>query len=223
MTAAAYPPEAARALDLLAGAGLRLAVLTNSPTETAERGLRAAGLRDRFAPRGRHGPGGRLQAGRARLPPRPRGHRRRARRGDDGRRPLVGPARGAGRGDARGWVGRGEGTLNPLLPEPDAQGADLLETRDDDRRPDDGGGAMRATRVPRAAGHPGGGRAGRDPARADRRAGARHARVHLRQRPVAVPRRAGDLRPPGRARATSSWAWWRRSARTCGRSGPASG
>ena len=42
-------PEAARALDLLAQGGLSLAVLTNSPTETAERGLRAAGLRDRFA------------------------------------------------------------------------------------------------------------------------------------------------------------------------------
>jgi 2-haloacid dehalogenase len=26
------------------------------------------------------------------------------------------------------WVGRGEGTLSPLLGEPDARGADLLET-----------------------------------------------------------------------------------------------
>ena len=42
-------PEAGRALDVLAGAGLGLAVLTNSPTDVAEAGLRAAGLRERFA------------------------------------------------------------------------------------------------------------------------------------------------------------------------------
>lgn len=42
-------PEAADALDALAAAGVRLAVLTNSPTDRAEAGLRAAGIRDRFA------------------------------------------------------------------------------------------------------------------------------------------------------------------------------
>jgi 2-haloacid dehalogenase len=41
-------PEAARALGLLREAGLRVGVLTNSTTETAERALESARLRDCF-------------------------------------------------------------------------------------------------------------------------------------------------------------------------------
>lgn len=41
-------PEAERALDVLAGGGLRIATITNSATATAERALSAAGFRDRF-------------------------------------------------------------------------------------------------------------------------------------------------------------------------------
>lgn len=41
-------PEAAEALDVLAGAGLRLAVVSNSATGSAEANLAQAGLRERF-------------------------------------------------------------------------------------------------------------------------------------------------------------------------------
>ena len=120
-------PEAAAALDLLAGAGLRRAVLTNSPTEAAERGLRGAGLRDRFAKVigtdqvGVFKPDARVyRHGLAAL----------------GAAPAEATMIAAHWWDLRGaravgmrvaWVGRGEGTLTGLLPEPDAAGADLLE------------------------------------------------------------------------------------------------
>jgi 2-haloacid dehalogenase len=127
--AAAMPayPEAPAALDRLAGAGLRLAVLTNSPTERAEAGLRAAGLRDRFE----HvigtdqvrvfKPDGRVyRHGLAVLGAEPAEAVMVAAHWWD----LRG-ARAAGMRVA--WVARGEGALSSLLPDPDARGADLLE------------------------------------------------------------------------------------------------
>lgn len=120
-------PEAAEALDLLAGAGLRLAVLTNSPTERAEAGLRAAGLRDRFAHVvgsdrvGVFKPDGRVyRHGLAVLGAEPQDATMVAAHWWD----LRG-ARAAGLRVA--WVARGEGALSTLLPAPDAQGADLRE------------------------------------------------------------------------------------------------
>ena len=119
-------PEAAEALDLLAGGGLRLAVLTNSPTETAERGLRAAGLRERFEhvvgtdQVGVFKPDARVyRHGLATL----------------GAMPADAVMVAAHWWDLRGarevgmrvaWVGRGEGVLTGLLPDPDAAGADLV-------------------------------------------------------------------------------------------------
>ncbi len=120
-------PEAAEALDVLEGAGLALAVLTNSPTEVAERGLRAVGLRDRFA----HVVGT-DQVGV--FKPDARVYRHGL--GVIGAAPGDATMVAAHWWDLRGaravgmrvaWVGRGEGTLNPLLGASDAQGADLLE------------------------------------------------------------------------------------------------
>lgn len=130
--AAAMPahPEAPAALHRLSQAGLRLAVLTNSPTETAERGLRSAGLRDWFdhvigtdqvevfkpdLRVYRHG----LSVIGAEAP----------------RTTMVAShwwdLRGARRAGMRvAWVARGEGTLSSLLPDPEAQGADLLAVAD---------------------------------------------------------------------------------------------
>jgi 2-haloacid dehalogenase len=119
-------PDAAPALDLLAGAGLRLAVLSNSPTARAEDGLRAAGLRDRFA----HVIGT-DQVGV--FKPDARVYRHGL--------AVIGAAPGAATmvaahwWDLRGaravgmrvaWVSRGEGALSSLLPDPDARGPDLL-------------------------------------------------------------------------------------------------
>ena len=125
-TMPAYP-EAPAALDRLAAAGLRLAVLTNSPTERAESGLRSAGLRDRFehvvgADRiGVFKPDARVyRHGLAVL----------------GAAPAEATMVAAHWWDLRGaravgmrvaWVARGEGALSSLLPDPDARGADLLE------------------------------------------------------------------------------------------------
>jgi 2-haloacid dehalogenase len=120
-------PEAPAALDRLAAAGLRLAVLTNSPTERAEAGLRSAGLRDRFErvigtdQVGAFKPDGRVyRHGLAAL----------------GAEPADATMVAAHWWDLRGarevgmrvaWVARGEGALSSLLPDPDARGADLLE------------------------------------------------------------------------------------------------
>ncbi len=121
-------PEAAEALDLLAAAGLSLAVLTNSPTERADAGLRAAGLRDRFAhvvgtdQVGAFKPDARVyRHGLAVI----------------GAEPAEATMVAAHWWDLRGaravgmrvaWVARGEGALSSLLPDPDARGADLVET-----------------------------------------------------------------------------------------------
>lgn len=121
-------PEAAAALDLLAAAGFALAVLTNSPTATAERGLAAAGLRERFAhvvgtdQVGVYKPDARVyRHGLAVV----------------GAGPADATMFAAHWWDLRGarevgmrvaWVGRGEGRLSPLLPEPDATGQDLVAT-----------------------------------------------------------------------------------------------
>lgn len=127
--AAAMPayPEAAEALDLLAAAGLSLAVLTNSPTERAEAGLRAAGLRDRFA----HVVGT-DQVGAFKPDARVYRHGLSVL----GAAPAEATMVAAHWWDLRGaravgmrvaWVARGEGALSSLLPDPDARGADLLE------------------------------------------------------------------------------------------------
>ena len=121
-------PEAAAALDLLAEAGLRLAVLTNSPTETAERGLRAAGLRDRFA----HVVGT-DQVGVFKPDARVYRHGLATIGAEPGEATMVAAhwwdLRGARAVGMRvAWVGRGEGALSALLPDPDASGADLLAT-----------------------------------------------------------------------------------------------
>lgn len=123
-------PEAPAALHRLSHAGFRLAVLTNSPTEIAERGLRSAGLRDWFehvigtdqvevfkpdlrvyqhglAVVGAEGPQATMVAAHA--------------------WDLRG-ARAAGMRVA--WVARGEGALTPLLPDPEVRGADLLAVAD---------------------------------------------------------------------------------------------
>lgn len=121
-------PEAAAALDLLAAAGLSLAVLTNSPTEAAERRLRDAGLRGRFA----HVIGT-DQVGVFKPDARVYRHGLAVLGAAPGDATMVAAhwwdlrgARAAGMRVA--WVGRGEGTLSPLLAEPDARGADLLAT-----------------------------------------------------------------------------------------------
>jgi 2-haloacid dehalogenase len=127
--AAAMPayPEAPAALDRLAAAGLRLAVLTNSPTERAEAGLRSAGIRDRFEhvvgtdQVGVFKPDARVyRHGLAVLGAAPEEATMVAAHWWD----LRG-ARAVGMRVA--WLVRGEGTLSPLLPDPDASGADLLE------------------------------------------------------------------------------------------------
>lgn len=121
-------PEAPAALDLLAAAGFALAVLTNSPTATAEAGLTAAGLRERFAhvigtdQVGVYKPDARVyRHGLAVVGAAPADATMLAAHWWD----LRG-ARAVGMGVA--WVGRGEGRLSPLLPEPDATGQDLLAT-----------------------------------------------------------------------------------------------
>jgi 2-haloacid dehalogenase len=120
-------PEAPEALDLLAAAGLRLAVLTNSPTERAEAGLARAGLRDRFE----HVVGtDRVGA----FKPEARVYRHGL--ATMGAAPAQATMVAAHWWDLRGaravgmrvaWVARGEGALSSLLPDPDARGADLLE------------------------------------------------------------------------------------------------
>jgi 2-haloacid dehalogenase len=120
-------PEAAAALDLLTEAGYRLAVLTNSPTDTAERGLRTADLRDHFAhvigtdQVGVFKPDARVyRHGLATIGAEPHEATMVAAHWWD--------LRGAREvGMAVAWVGRGEGSLSALLPAPDATGADLLE------------------------------------------------------------------------------------------------
>ena len=127
--AAAMPafPEAAEALDLIADAGYRLAVLTNSPTDVADRGLRAAGLRDRFEhvigtdQIGVYKPDARVyRHGLATISAEPEAATMVAAHWWD----LRG-AREVGMHVA--WVGRGEGTLSSLLPSPKAHGVNLLD------------------------------------------------------------------------------------------------
>ena len=126
--AAAMPafPEASEALDLLAGDGRRLAVLTNSPTATAEGGLRAAGLRERFA----HVVGS-DQVGVFKPDTRVYRHGLATIGAMPADAVMVAAhwwdLRGAREVGMRvGWVGRGEGALSGLLPDPDAAGQDLL-------------------------------------------------------------------------------------------------
>jgi len=118
-------PEVPAALDRLAGGGLRLAVLTNSATEAAERGLRTAGIRDRFEhvvgtdEVGVFKPDARVyEHGLAAIGARPPEATMVAAHWWD----LRG-ARAAGMRIA--WVGRSGRPLTPLLPGPDAQGPDL--------------------------------------------------------------------------------------------------
>jgi 2-haloacid dehalogenase len=128
--AAAMPayPGADEALRALADGGVRLAVLTNSPTETAERGLEAAGIRDRFAhvvgtdQVGVFKPDGRVyRHGLAAVGAQPGEAVMVAAHWWD----LLG-ARAAGMRVA--WVGHGELVLTSLLPIPEARGFDLPST-----------------------------------------------------------------------------------------------
>jgi 2-haloacid dehalogenase len=127
--AAAMPafPEAAAALDLLATSGYRLAVLTNSPTESAEQGLRAAGLRDHF-----EHVIGTDQVGVYKPDARVYRHGLATIGAEPGQATMVAAhwwdLRGARAVGMRvAWVGRGEGTLSDLLPDPAATGTDLIE------------------------------------------------------------------------------------------------
>ena len=119
-------PEAAPALELLAAAGVSLAVLTNSPTATAEHGLRAAGLRDHFA-----AVIGADQVGV--FKPDARVYRQGLR--VIGAEPAEATMVAAHWWDLRGaraagmrvaWVGHREARLTEFLPDPDAVGPDLL-------------------------------------------------------------------------------------------------
>jgi 2-haloacid dehalogenase len=127
--AAAMPAysEAPAALDRLAAAGRRLAVLTNSPTERAEAGLRSAGLRERF-----EHVVGTDQVGAFKPDARVYRHGLAVLGAAADEATMVAAhwwdLRGARAVGMRvAWVGRGEGALSSLLPDPDAQGADLLE------------------------------------------------------------------------------------------------
>jgi 2-haloacid dehalogenase len=127
--AAAMPayPEAPAALDRLSAAGVRLAVLTNSPTGRAEAGLRSAGLRDRF-----EHVIGTDQVGVFKPDARVYRHGLSVLGAEPSEAVMVAAhwwdlrgARAAGMRVA--WVARGEGELSSLLPRPDARGADLAE------------------------------------------------------------------------------------------------
>lgn len=120
-------PEAAEALDILGGAGLRRAVVTNSATAAAERALRDAGLRDRLEAVvgsdgvGAYKPDARIYANALkRLGVRPADATMVAAHWWD----LL----GAGAAGLRtAWVARKERVLLATLPEPDYRGADLRE------------------------------------------------------------------------------------------------
>lgn len=120
-------PEAARAMAVLADAGLRIATITNSPTATAERALTAAGLRDRFT----HVVGSdTCQA----YKPAPAVYANGlARIGAEPERACMVAAHGwdllgAGHAGMRtAWVGRGERFRIATLPTPDVSGDDLLD------------------------------------------------------------------------------------------------
>ena len=123
-------PEAPAALHRLSHAGFRLAVLTNSPTELAERGLRSAGLRDWFE----HVIGtDQVEVFKPDLRVYQHGL---AVVGAAGAQATMVAAhtwdlRGARAAGMRvAWVARGEGALTPLLPAPEVQGADLLAVAD---------------------------------------------------------------------------------------------
>ncbi|MQA97671.1 MAG: HAD-IA family hydrolase [Streptosporangiales bacterium] len=121
-------PEAEAALDVLAEAGLRIATVTNSPTETAERSLDAAGLRDRFE----HVVGSETcRAYKPSLEVYRNGLRRIGTEPGDAVMiashawDLLGASRA---GMRTAWVSRGEVVRLETMPTPDATGADLLET-----------------------------------------------------------------------------------------------
>lgn len=120
-------PEAAAALDHLSAAGVRLAVLSNSATATAERGLSQAGLLERF-----EHVIGTDQVGRFKPDARVYLHGLAVVGADPPEAVMVAAhwwdLRGARAVGMRvAWVARGEGRLSPLLPHPDASGADLME------------------------------------------------------------------------------------------------
>ena len=125
-TSAMQPfPEAARALGLLREAGLRVGVLTNSTTETAERALESARLRDCFdVVLG-------SDAGEV-FKPHPRVYRHAVSElaVEPDQACLVAAhawdVAGAMRAGLRGaWVARSERWLPAVVPEPDLRGNDL--------------------------------------------------------------------------------------------------
>lgn len=119
-------PDSAEALDVLRGAGLKVGVVTNSATKSAEQALEAAGLADRIAAVvgadsvGAYKPDQRVYA--------------RALAEIDGSPPRTCLAAahsfdilGAQRAGLRtAWVARKERVLLDTVPEPDFQGDDLL-------------------------------------------------------------------------------------------------
>jgi 2-haloacid dehalogenase len=120
-------PEAEAALSRLRGADLRSGVLTNSTTESAERALATAGLRERFdAVIGSD----QVQT----FKPHPRIYQRAVERLVEQPDDIVLVAAhgwdvmGAMRAGLRGaWVARSERWLVPVVPEPDVRGEDLEE------------------------------------------------------------------------------------------------
>jgi 2-haloacid dehalogenase len=120
-------PEADTALSLLVAEGLRVGVLTNSTTTTAERALTAAGLRERLE----------VVIGSDEIQtfkPHPRVYEHGAERVGAAPREIVLVAAhgwdvmGAMRAGLRGaWVARSERWLVPVVPEPDVRGEDLEE------------------------------------------------------------------------------------------------
>jgi 2-haloacid dehalogenase len=128
-TSAMQPfPEAARALGLLREAGLRVGVLTNSTTETAERALESARLRDCFD----------VVLGSDAVEvfkPHPRVYRHAVSElaVEPDQACLVAAhawdVAGAMRAGLRGaWVSRSERLLPAVVPEPDLRGNDLEDT-----------------------------------------------------------------------------------------------
>lgn len=120
-------PEAAAAMRVLADAGLRIAAITNSPTEAAERALTAAGLRGHLEQvvgsdtcRAYKPAPVVYENGLRRIGAEPEHACMVAAHGWD----LL----GAGQAGMRtAWVRRGEGYHVATLPEPDIAGDDLLD------------------------------------------------------------------------------------------------
>jgi 2-haloacid dehalogenase len=122
-TSAMQPsPERPQALDRLTDAGFRLAVVTNSATESAQQTLEQAGVLDRFA----------LVMGTDAVEaykPDQRATRRRSGSSTPTRRTSGSSPRTGGTSSVRSpaWVSRKEGKLMAPLGDADVKGADLFD------------------------------------------------------------------------------------------------